>query len=416
MHRILIIEDSRSTARMMQQAIRDQLELSADIAMNMTEAEALIQPNPSAYTIVLCDLNLPDAPNGEAMDMVLGFRLPCVVVSASISGALRRKLLHTPICDYVVKRGPRDIIYLLSVVKRLIRNEHVTVLVVDDSTSYRNNIVDLLSRQRLQVLEAENGAQALEILAAHPEISLIITDYIMPVMDGFQLTETIRKEHTPDELAIIVTTGQEEDLAGLFLRTGANDFLPKTASFEELICRINMNLNLQDLIKLTRDLSERDTLTGLFNRRMLFQSGHKLLTHSTADIPVQVAMLDIDFFKKVNDTYGHAGGDEALRLMGRLIQEHFPAPCVTARYGGEEFCILFPASTPSNDIFNQLEAFRITVSQAVVTSRNAPFGFTVSIGLARHMGDSLDEILVRADNMLYEAKRTGRNKVVSTAQ
>ncbi len=414
MQHILIIEDSRSMARLLQQTIGEQLGLAADIAASRAEAEQCIRNAPEPYAIVLCDLTLPDAPHGEAMDMVLAHRLPCVVVTAEFTPALRKRLLHTPICDYVVKSGPRTIRYLVSVLERLMRNEHVTVLVVDDSPSYRNNLADLLSRQRMRVLQAENGRRALEILHDNTDISLVITDYTMPEMDGHQLTEEIRKTTPPDRLSIIVSTGVEDDLASRFLRSGANDFIAKTATFEELVCRINMNLNMLDLISLTRELSERDALTGLSNRRMLYQSGARMLAEATPDIPICAAMLDIDFFKKVNDTYGHEGGDEALRQVGRMLTEHFPPPCLAARYGGEEFCIIFPPGADPAHCRERAEAFRRAVESATIACGQHTFGITVSIGIAQNSNSALEEILRQADQFLYHAKRTGRNRTVQS--
>lgn len=413
MHKILIIEDSRSTAKLIQHAITERLGIACDIAMNMTEAEGYIQPNPAAYDIVLCDLNLPDAPQGEAVDMVMRHRLPCVVVSASITEATRSQMLHLPISDYVLKRGARDIQYLISVIERLLKNEQTKVLVVDDSNTYRKGLVDLLTRQRLQVLEATNGLEALEVLEKNPDIMLILSDFNMPHMDGFQLTEAVRAKYAHDRLAIIVTTGLEEDLAAQFLRFGANDFIPKTASFEELLCRINMNLNMLDLIKVNRDLSERDALTGLYNRRMLFKEGNGMLDRVKNGNQITAAMLDIDFFKKVNDTYGHAGGDQALKKMGALIAQAFPLPCIAARYGGEEFCILFPETVPFETALQRLEDFREQVATMQVHSGGKEFCFTISIGVTNKATTSLDTLLNAADLFLYEAKKAGRNRVVA---
>jgi len=411
MHKILIIEDSRSTAKLIQYAIMERLGIACDIAMNMTEAEGYIQPDPAAYAIVLCDLNLPDAPAGEAVDMVMSYRLPCVVVSAGLTKASRLQMLHKPISDYVLKRGTRDIQYLIGVVERLLRNEKTKVLVVDDSNTYRKGLVDMLTRQRLQVLEACNGVQALEVLEENPDIQLILSDYNMPLMDGFQLTEAVRARYAQDRVAIIVTTGLEEDLAAQFLRYGANDFIPKAASFEELLCRIHMNLNMLDLIRINRDLSEKDPLTGLYNRRMLFKEGGRLIEKAGESGRVTAAMLDIDHFKKVNDTYGHAGGDLALRCMGDLITRQFPPPCITARYGGEEFCILFPDTVPHSIALEQLEVFRSSVEALQIPYEETAFSFTVSIGVARATPYGLDDTLNAADQRLYEAKRSGRNRI-----
>lgn len=411
MQHVLIIEDSRTTAKLMAHAVEANLGFPCDIAPNKAKAKLLLREH--SYFVVLCDLNLPDAQSGEAVDLVLEHDVACIVVSASLNEETRRRVLKQPIADYVVKRGPDDLQYLLRLIKRIYNNATTKALVVDDSSTYREQVHLLLAKQRLQVFEAEDGKQALHVLEKNPDIRLVLTDYQMPVMDGYELTGEIRKRYSPEDLAIIATTLADGELAPLFLKSGANDFISKTSPFEELLCRINMNLDMLDLIHQNKELAEKDALTGLCNRGVLHRKGTDIFMEAQqSGGHMKAAMLDIDHFKHVNDTYGHLCGDMALRQVGEILSHRFPAPCSVYRYGGEEFCILFPGEEKPAAIATRLETFRKEVESTPVVCNGEKFPLTISIGLFTQEAESLEALLNVTDTLLYEAKEGGRNRLV----
>ncbi len=241
----------------------------------------------------------------------------------------------------------------------------------------------------------------------------MITDYTMPGMDGFELTKRIRKNYSKEGMAVIGISAYGNPLVSAkFIKHGANDFLNKPVIAEEFYSRVNQNLEMLELVERIRDSANRDYLTKLFNRRYFFDLGRSL--HANAKrhhAPLSVAMVDIDFFKKINDTHGHDAGDKALVHMAEILTSRFRDSDIVARFGGEEFCILAP-EMKSDKILEVFEGLRKAIEASPALCDGISIPFTVSIGLCARMEDSLEKMINQADSMLYKAKHSGRNKVM----
>lgn len=411
MKKILIVEDSRTTARLIAYNLKEQLGLSCDCVENAQQALQLLNDAPSQYFLALCDLNLPDAPNGEVVPEILAKNIPVVVVSAQFDDNIYKKLMRQGVTNYIVKRTPDDIALLMRVVRRLLANSGIEALIVDDSPVWCSQASELLRRQRITAYIANNGLEALQVLKEHPSIRIVLLDHYMPGMDGIQLTAAIRKKHSIDELSIIVISAGT-DAGAKFLRSGANDYVFKTSSFEELLCRVSMNLDIQDLIRSNRILAERDILTNLLARRQFFSLAQEAVAEARKKSqPIAVAMVDVDCFKQVNDQYGHLAGDVVLKQLGSMINEHFPAPFICGRYGGDEICIVAPKMN-ANDFALKLEYFRIAVSTNPMQIGEFSIDISISVGMTSQESTDLKSLMHVADAELYSAKKKGRNCLV----
>jgi diguanylate cyclase (GGDEF)-like protein len=321
--------------------------------------------------------------------------------------------LDKNVVDYVVKGGPRDLEYVTRLINRLRRNVQTKVLVVDDTRPIRELVAGLLRLQGYEVLTAGHGGQALEVFAEHPEIVLVVTDYQMPEVDGLELVARLRQQASQDRLAIIgISAEGSTSLPARFLKTGANDFLPKPFQNEEFLSRVAQQVELIHMIQRINESSRRDYLTQLYSRRWLFEAGPELLARAQEQgEDLAVGLIDLDNFKRVNDTHGHAAGDQALQHLGRLLLEAFPPPALVARFGGEEFCVLAPGLDPARALlaFNQL---RRQLERAPVITGAANLSLTMSVGVVTNLRGSLDQVLTRADDLLYQAKDGGRNRVI----
>ena len=154
-----------------------------------------------------------------------------------------------------------------------------------------------------QVLEAKNGLDCLNIVEDHPEIKLVLTDYNMKEMDGFELTLRLREKHSKDELIIISISGNEtKNISSKFIKIGVNDFITKPFTKEEFACRINMNMDALESIEKIRDISRRDFLTGLYNRQYFWEKSKTLLATGKE---TALAVFIIDHFKKLNTDHGN---------------------------------------------------------------------------------------------------------------
>lgn len=410
--RILIVEDNKTLAKLIAKKIEVALEFSVDIAYSLQEAKLFLKGY--KYFLTLLDLNLPDAPNGEIVDYVLSKGVHAIVLSGNIDKSFRQKMLKKNIIDYVNKGGVNDINYIITIIARLKKNQNHKVLVVDDSMVFRKQMQGMLENLFFKVISVAHGEEAMGMLTAHPEISLVISDYNMPVMNGLELTTEIRKLYTKSEISILaISSNQDEEVTALFLKQGANDYVTKPFSKEEFSCRINNTIEALENIKIVTNHANRDFLTGLYNRRYFYESMN-LYEEETkmSSEKFAVAMIDIDHFKAINDTYGHDVGDRVIVALSEILRSSTSYRDIVARFGGEEFCVVLKNINRYSalDIFNRL--IEEVANYSFMVDTNTAIHFTISIGAAMHHDENLEESLNQADMMLYNAKNQGRNRVV----
>lgn len=416
MNRILLVEDSKTFGSLVVRRLKALEGLhDVDWARDYNQARLLLQDSSHAYDFAVLDLNLPDAPDGQVVDLVLSYGVAGVVLTGEVNSALKAAMWAKNITDYIVKDSIDAIDYLAHLVSRLLKNPRVGILVVDDSPMSRNHISLLLRNHRYKVLSCASGREALAALSENGDIGLVITDYDMPGMNGLTLCREIRRKRKRDELTIIGMSGVgEHDISARFLKSGANDFLGKPFNNEEFYCRVMQNVELVEQFELIKNMAYRDPLTKLFNRRRLFEAGESIReTFLRQGRKMTVAMLDIDFFKGVNDTYGHDGGDAVLVDLARTMGRFFASDDIVARLGGEEFCVLGGEKDPET-LGERFDTLRAAVKERAVSASGHTISYTVSIGVFHGMGDCLDEMLKHADRALYSAKAKGRDRVEVT--
>ncbi|MBV7300533.1 response regulator [Enterovibrio paralichthyis] len=399
---VLVVEDSP----VFQQYIKDLLAdagYRTTILSSYADTELFLQDSPDLLCAVL-DYNLPDAPRGEVIDHVLDKNYRTIVLTGNSNKHDRELMLNKGILDYLLKDSVVSLSFIVPLLNRLVRNKNKKALVVDDSLSMREYLSDLLERQNLTVISAVDGLDALEKYDQEPEICLVITDHAMPNMDGVALTHELRQIKTRDDLAIVgLSASKSKDLVSQFLKAGANDYLDKPFTKEELYCRLHSVLEIQDANAQLFNLANRDELTQLWNRRYFF--------HRAAQSPSplkSVAMIDVDNFKTINDKYGHDGGDMILQALGSLLGSFF-STALPARFGGEEFVVLDTEDV--NTFVDELAKLKAVIEDHEVLVGEAKVRFTVSIGMASGV-QPVNILLRQADDNLYEAKRRGRNVLV----
>ncbi len=185
---------------------------------------------------------------------------------------------------------------------------------------------------------------------------------------------------------------------------------------EEFYCRITQNIEMTEYVRETKEASNKDYLTKLYNRRYLLESGLKFHAESKAEalLPAfSIAMVDIDDFRKINDMYGHDAGDSVLKKVSTMLQERFGDSDIVSRFGGDEFCILAAKNTDPKHTLNTFEALRKDIEQSVMNAGHRNIHITVSIGVCAKLSGSLEMMIKQADTMLCEAKSAGKNRVLS---
>ncbi len=404
--KVLVVEDSPVVLKVLKHLLSQHSNFVPVLCDCYKSAERNLIAFDDEYFAAIVDLNLPDAENGEIVDLVLSYEIPSVVLTGNIDDDLRLSLLNKGVLDYITKDSRYSFNHVVKVIDRLNKNQNIKVLVAEDSSTSRMFIKILLERYQFQVIEAENGQEALAKLENDPDIRMLITDYNMPLVNGYDLVRMLRHNARFQDLVIIGLSAEGDNaLSAKFIKAGANDFLKKPFYHEEFHCRVIHNLEAQEMLETIRNLANVDPLTKLKNRRYLFDEGERYFRNHTGEL--SLAMLDLDDFKLVNDTYGHLTGDALLKAVGAEILDAFP-DTLACRFGGEEFCLI--AEVGVAEFVAMLERFTGSLRGKEFTE--AKISITCSVGVCGNDVASLDEAIKLADNNLCEAKRLGRDRLV----
>jgi len=237
----------------------------------------------------------------------------------------------------------------------------------------------------------------------------------MPVMNGLEFIEEVKSDGRINDLTIIaISSNNDEDVNAKFLKQGANDYIKKPFSKEELYCRVENSIELLENIRVILNSANRDFLTGLYNRRYFYKHINEYISEAEGGFQnLYIAMIDIDHFKNINDTYGHNVGDKAIEHLAEILRSNTKEKDMVSRFGGEEFCVALLTDSDENAL-SIFERIRInTQNNYFVTNEGDEVRFTISIGLAKYQSeDDINEVISKADSNLYEAKDRGRNNTV----
>ncbi|OFW58877.1 MAG: hypothetical protein A2133_02305 [Actinobacteria bacterium RBG_16_64_13] len=293
-------------------------------------------------------------------------------------------------------------------------------LVADDDAASRLLLQKVLTKWGYDVVVASGGEEAWKILTGDNAPDLAVLDWMMPELDGVEVCRRVRALDlsSPPYLILLTSRGDKHDIA-TGLEAGAADYVQKPFDHDELRARLlvgrrfaELNRKLLDTQRELRRQALTDPLTHIMNRRaILMRLGEELARAPRQGLPLSVGVLDIDHFKAVNDQYGHAGGDFVLQsCVDRALKALRPYDAL-GRIGGEEFLIVMPGVGP-RDAEIVLERLRKIVSATPMPVQGQEITVTVSIGGAVSEGESMDELLHRADDSLYRAKDAGRDQII----
>ncbi len=281
-----------------------------------------------------------------------------------------------------------------------------TVLIVDDSPS-NIRVMAAVLQERYRVKTATSGQQCLDMALRHKP-DLILLDIEMPGISGYETCRELKDMSETRDIPVIFVTGRDniED-EQLGLRIGAVDYITKPIRPVILSARVDTHVTLKRQQDRLLQLAMHDQLTGLYNRHyMLEMVDQRIARARRHNTPLTTLIIDLDHFKKINDTHGHIAGDQILEQVSELLQRQCRTEDTVARFGGEEFIVLMePCSL--NQTHYKAEVMRHQISELMPSS----IPVTVSIGAAElsDHDENFNDLLKRADDALYRAKENGRN-------
>lgn len=297
------------------------------------------------------------------------------------------------------------------------------ILIADDDDVLRHILQATLTRWGYEVVVSRTGLEAWQVLEGDDAPKLAILDWIMPGMDGIEVCREIRKRVDEPYIYVLLLTAKdrkEDVVAGM--DAGADDYLAKPFDPEELKVRLRAGRRILDLQSELLAARERlhyqathDSLTGLLNRAAALEALRTELERANRqDLALSVILADVDHFKQINDTYGHAVGDAVLCEAAHRMKSSVRVYDTVGRYGGEEFLFILPGCTGANAVM-QADRLRTCITEHPIELSRLSISFTVSMGVViRDSGvpDDLDTLIQEADAALYQAKILGRNRVV----
>lgn len=451
--RVLVVDDVLPNVKLLEAKLTREY---FDVITAFNGPEALDAAVTHAPDIILLDVMMPGMDGFEVCSrlraMIETRHIPIVMVTALSDTADRVRGLQAGADDFLTK--PVNDVALFARVRSLVRlkmmmdewriRQHTSgefgvleesgsewdeaaegarVLVVEDSPVDQTKIVDTLKRDSATVQSTEDIRSAID-LSSQSDFELVIISLTLLEEDGLRLCSQLRSQDRSRQTPILLLADDgDEARTAKGLELGANDYLVKPIDRNELQARARTQIRrkrYQDRLRSNYEqslsMALTDSLTGMFNRRYLSSHLKRVLVRiRDTQKPVSAIIFDIDFFKRVNDTFGHAAGDEVLREIANRVSRNLRNFDTVARMGGEEFVIIMPEAT--------IEAAAMVAERLRLRICDEPFELTehppqtISISLGIAVTDNPDEVpdalLRRADLALYAAKARGRNRVVT---
>lgn len=369
--------------------------------------------NSTSYKLVLLDLARPEHNTIEVFELARELtkaNTDVFILSSYDSFEARLCAVRANINDYLLK--PINITTLVSKIRKNFKIDLVRpykILLLDDQAAVGIFYKSLLESQGIEVLVLTQAEQIMASLESfHPDIFLL--DLHMPEISGLEIARLIRQQAKYDYVPILFLTADNDIYSKISaLEAGADDVIPKNTPPELILRQLDSRIQRSQQI---RFLASRDSLTGVLNHGQIMEAASHALRMAARHIkPIVLVMIDLDNFKKVNDTYGHIAGDKVLVSLGQLLQQSVRETDYVGRYGGEEFLLVF-SDADSLTIERKMNSILAAFEHINFTFKEGDFNCSFSAGLASSENyDKLSELIGAADLALYQAKAAGKQQI-----
>ena len=288
------------------------------------------------------------------------------------------------------------------------------VLVVDDNKFSTKLLADILTDEGFIVFTADNGL-AVQEMAHELKPDVILLDIMMPGMNGFEVCSLLKDTPDVKDIPVIMVSARTDGNDLKFaLENGAFDYIKKPVDELELVARVQSAIRFKDQQDQWMECATKDGLTGIFNHSLLMELFEKELSRQRRNGgKIAFAMLDVDYFKLINDSYGHMAGDRILKEFSGILKQSVRQGDIIGRYGGEEFGVVI-SNLDRNGVLTLCERIRKKVEDSRFDVGSDSIGITASMGvflLNANAGVTAADMVKQADDALYRAKDKGRNRV-----
>jgi diguanylate cyclase (GGDEF)-like protein len=407
---VLLIEDSVSTQLLITQKL-EKAHFKVTCATSLQNSAKILDNTSIKFDYAILDINLPDTIRDEIVDFIVEKKkIPSIVYSANYNYEHIQKLLRRPIIDYVIKNNESDLEYIINLLKTLEKNKKKKLLLVGNTKIYTHTLVNYLSPLLFSITTVKSTQEAIKVLNNSSDIALVITDDKAPKIDGGELLLQIRKLYSRHQLIVLGLLSNDNAQTKMkMLKFGANGFISSDFTKNELLTSVNSYMDLYHHIEEVQQLTITDPLTQIHNRLFYEKTLNKEIIKAAQNkTDLCLAIIDIDFFKKINDKYGHDVGDTVLIEFSEVVTKSKRELDYFCRIGGEEFVLIIP-NLQEKEVKDMLETIRIEIQNYHFSTVN---NITASIGLSMYCkNDTSTSLFKKVDEALYTSKTTGRNKV-----
>ncbi|MFZ6757773.1 diguanylate cyclase [Undibacterium sp. Ji50W] len=411
-HLIYLVDEDEAQ----NQEITDQLEHFGYEVVRISHLRALATAVAARRPhVIVIELSFPEGKIAGAEEIarikqIERFRIPTVFVSRSSSFESRLLAVRASGDGYFTK--PVDVVALTERIEGILQfheNKSYRVLIIDDDAVTSKFYGAILRDAGMNVYLLNDPTQLLTVMTDfRPE--LVLMDVYMPVCSGVELSRMIRQDNSYVDVPIVFLSSEADRAKQLdAVRAGADDFITKPVAPEYLKSSL---YSRAERYRSLRALIMRDGLTGLYNHTAIKeQLASEISQASRNGAPLALAMIDLDHFKEINDTYGHPAGDQVLRTLARLLRQRLRRSDLVGRYGGEEFAVIFPDTTATM-ARKVLDQVRVAFAKIQHHCENGHFSVSFSGGVA-DLESTIDaaELIDAADAAMYVSKQSGRNRI-----
>lgn len=409
--KILIIDDNKMLTKLLAKKIQATLGVSVDIAFDMADGKKLLSEN--EYFAAFVDLCLPDAPQGEIVDVVLAKKLPTIVLTGSNDTKTRKDFMDKEIIDYIYKESDICIPRILDAITRLFKNEKTKVILAMAKAPVRAAIKTNLTNELFTVLAAAHGEEALSYLSENPDTKLILCDANMPVINGEGLLDEVRSKYSKSQLGVLIVGNKDDELEARLFSKGVSDYLIAPVEKEALNCRINNCIDHMYSLALLEDYSVHvDLLTGLKDEEGFYANAAEYFSYLKAKEEFAVGVIDIDRLEDINEDYGYENGDKVIKAAARGVKNEIKGADIAARMDDNRIVVIL-RNVSNKEAVQIFSRIRVGIKQSPVVVSLDELYFTVSIGITFASVDKTDinELLNGAEKALIMAKDNGRDRV-----
>lgn len=413
--RVLVAEQEQAVRDMLVQQVFEALGVQADAVNTSSAVRKLLNTQTTDYVLAIVDTRLPDAPDGEVLEILREFEIPTIAISSNVTEPVAERLLDRHILDCILRRNEEDLDVIADIVKRTLLNSERKIIFLGHNDFNRKSIREMLDIHRYTILDVRSEIELRRQLDNHRDVTLVLIDDSAIHDDELSLINSLRQHYRREDLAVI-TICEEPDpnRSARMLKAGANDVLCKPVQTSEFYYRIRQCVESVERVREIKFSSIRDTLTGVYNRDYLFDVGEKMYASAQrGDTSLTMAMVQIDHFDQLTIDYGIEASNQILKTIAPLLQSELRKNDVVARYNAGTFVAL-ASNVGDHNAIMVLERIRQLIAKTPIYCGSAVLNITGSIGATTYPDETFVSMIGNAQDSLKQAIDSGQNSVVVT--